>query len=127
MKSEFSRGILTIRIPKIIPAVQRTGPRELEAGTSQEGRRPQDTTTGQPKPEKKGEDTPSGRASTPFKKEEEGGNERVPGDDLEKSGNKDISKEFKSVENGNASSASKSDKDIYFELIENHKAIIIFC
>ncbi|KAJ6358171.1 hypothetical protein OIU78_005912 [Salix suchowensis] len=71
MKSEFSGGIFqTIRIPKIIPAVQRSGPRELEAETSQEGRRPQDTTTGQPKPEKKGEDTPSGRASTPFVRKE---------------------------------------------------------
>ena len=61
------------------------------------------------------------------KKEEEEENERAPSDDLEKSGNKDISKEFKSVENGNASSASKSDKDIYFEWIENHKAIITSC
>lgn len=34
MKSEFSGGTLTIRIPRIIPAVQRTGPRELEAETS---------------------------------------------------------------------------------------------
>jgi hypothetical protein len=39
MKSEFSGGILTIRIPRIIPAVQRTGPRELEAEISQEGPR----------------------------------------------------------------------------------------
>jgi len=45
MKSEFSGGILTIRIPRIIPAVQRTGPRELEAEISQEGPRPQDTTS----------------------------------------------------------------------------------
>lgn len=45
MKSECSGGILTIRIPRIIPAVQRTGPRESEAEISQEGPRPQDTTS----------------------------------------------------------------------------------
>ncbi|CAK7325142.1 unnamed protein product [Dovyalis caffra] len=62
MKSELAGGILTIRIPKIIPAVQRASPRELEATTSQESPGAQDTTTtGQLKPEKKvEEETPPG-------------------------------------------------------------------
>ncbi|KAJ6900928.1 hypothetical protein NC652_026883 [Populus alba x Populus x berolinensis] len=46
--------ILTIRIPRIIPAVQRTGLRELEAETSLEGPKPRDTATGQPESGKKG-------------------------------------------------------------------------
>nr|TKS17146.1 hypothetical protein D5086_0000019770 [Populus alba] len=54
MKSEFYGGILTIRIPRIIPAVQRTGLRELEAETSLEGPKPRDTATGQPESGKKG-------------------------------------------------------------------------
>ncbi|CAK7325143.1 unnamed protein product [Dovyalis caffra] len=70
MKSEIAGGILTIRIPKNI-----LGLGELEATTSQESPRAQDTTTtGQQKPEKKVEkEAPSGRTSTSFvQKETEG-------------------------------------------------------
>jgi hypothetical protein len=71
MKLEFAGGILTIRIPKNIPAVKSTDTGELEATASQEDPGLQDS-TGKPKPEKNGEETPSGRTSTTFAKETEG-------------------------------------------------------
>lgn len=71
MKLEFAGGILTIRIPKNIPAVKSTDTGKLEATASQEDPGLQDS-TGKPNPEKNGEETPSGRTSTTFAKETEG-------------------------------------------------------
>ncbi|XP_011032943.1 PREDICTED: inactive protein RESTRICTED TEV MOVEMENT 2-like isoform X2 [Populus euphratica] len=70
-KLDFAGGILIIRIPKNIPAVKSTDTGELEATASQEDPGLQDS-TGKPKPEKNGEETPSGRTSTTFSKETEG-------------------------------------------------------
>ncbi|KAJ6323208.1 hypothetical protein OIU77_012942 [Salix suchowensis] len=59
MKAEFANGILTIRIPKNIPAVKNTDTGEVEATASQEDPGVQEF-TGKPKPEKNGEENPSG-------------------------------------------------------------------
>ncbi|KAG6765032.1 hypothetical protein POTOM_029046 [Populus tomentosa] len=77
MKLEFDGGILTIRIPKNIPAVKSTDTGELEATASQEYPGLQDS-TGKPKPEKNGEETPSGRTSTTSAKETEGKDVKAP-------------------------------------------------
>ncbi|KAJ6901551.1 hypothetical protein NC651_019356 [Populus alba x Populus x berolinensis] len=77
MKLEFAGGILTIRFPKNIPAVKSTDTGELEATASQEYPGLQDS-TGKPKPEKNGEETPSGRTSTTSAKETEGKDVKAP-------------------------------------------------
>ncbi|KAF9676504.1 hypothetical protein SADUNF_Sadunf08G0008800 [Salix dunnii] len=71
MKAEFANGILTIRIPKNIPAVKNADNGELEATASQYDPGVQDF-TGKPKPEKIGEETPSGTTSTTSAKETKG-------------------------------------------------------
>ncbi|KAG5239497.1 heat shock family protein [Salix suchowensis] len=61
MKAEFANGILTIRIPKNIPA----------ATASQEDPGVQEF-TGKPKPEKNGEENPSGTTSATLPKKQKG-------------------------------------------------------
>ncbi|KAJ6767579.1 HEAT SHOCK PROTEIN 26 [Salix koriyanagi] len=71
MKAEFANGILTIRIPKNIPAVKNTDTGEVEAMASQEDPGVQEF-TGKPKPEKNGEENPSGTTSATSAKETKG-------------------------------------------------------
>ncbi|KAJ6428703.1 hypothetical protein OIU84_020387 [Salix udensis] len=71
MKAGFANGILTIRIPKNIPAVKNTDTGEVEATASQEDPGVQDF-TGKPKPEKNGEENPSGTTSATSAKETKG-------------------------------------------------------
>ncbi|KAJ6317265.1 hypothetical protein OIU76_012914 [Salix suchowensis] len=72
MKAEFANGILTIRIPKNIPAVKNTDTGEVEATASQEDPGVQEF-TGKPKPEKSGEENPSGdNLSHPLPKKQKG-------------------------------------------------------